>query len=188
VADWTDDEVVIYRAVSGQVERRIAARQCQCVAFSNDDRQMAFTEEDDIVVWDCAAQQAVMRLREHRSTVTYVGFSADGKSLVSSGRDRRINLWNTTTGQLVRTMMAHQTYVQMATFLGPDRVISLGENGSVTLWHATLGTQLCTLRNASGIHCWHFASDPNDKSLVMRLADGTLDLLDLSVAQRDISN
>jgi hypothetical protein len=35
---------------------------------------MAFTEEDDAVIWDWAAQQVVRRLTGHLSTVTWVVF------------------------------------------------------------------------------------------------------------------
>jgi WD40 repeat protein len=185
IADWTDDEVVVYRTETGEIERRIPAEQCRCVAFSLDGRLMAFTEEDDVLVWDWAAQRVASRLRGHLSTATWVAFSPDGQTLASSGRDRRVNLWDVETGQLRHTMMGHRAYVRMAVFVGDDRLVSLGEDGTVMVWDAHHGLPLCWLREDPYNPCYYLAVSPDQRWLDMRLADGRIPRFDISRPYND---
>jgi len=180
VASWTDDEVAVYDPATGQVERKIPAKQCRSVAFSPDGRQLAFTEEDDIVVWDWEARQTLRRLRGHLSTVMSVAFRPDGHKLASCGRDRRVNLWDAKTGELRRSMMGHRAFLAQVVFVGDDRVVSLGEDGTVLVWHAGLGMQLCSLHEDRSNPCLQLAVSPDHRWLAFRLADGNISLHDLA--------
>jgi eukaryotic-like serine/threonine-protein kinase len=180
VASWTDDEVAVYDPATGQVERKIPAKQCRSVAFSPDGRQLAFTEEDDIVVWDWSARQPLRRLRGHLSTVMSLAFSPDGHTLASCGRDRRVNLWDAKTGELRRSMMGHRAFLAQVVFVGDDRVVSLGEDGTVLVWHAGLGLQLCSLHEAPSNPCFQLAVAPDQRWLAVRLADGNISVYDLA--------
>lgn len=179
VASWTNDEVAVYESATGQVEQEIPARQCHSAAFSPDGRLLAFTEEDDIVVWDWTSRQPAHRLRGHLSTVMDVTFRSDSSTLASCGRDRRINLWNVRSGQLLRSMMGHRAFIGQVVFLGSNRLTSLGEDGTVLLWHTDLGLQLCSLHEDVSNPCLHMAVSPCHRWLALHLADGTIPLFDL---------
>lgn len=183
VADWGGDEIVVYDAASGRVERRTTAKQTWGSQFSPDGQQLAFTEEDDIVVWDWDADQPLRRLRAHLSTVTAVAYSPDGRRLASCGRDRRIILWDARTGERLRTMMGHRNYPVQVAFVGNDRLVSLSDEGRVLVWHAELGTQLCTLHADRANPCFHLALSPTQHWLACRLGDGTIQLLDVRSAR-----
>lgn len=188
IANWTDDEVAVYESASGKLERSIPARQCRSVAFSPDARLLAFTEEDDIVIWDWTARQPAHRLRGHWSTVTYVTFRSDGSLLASCGRDRRINLWDVASGQLRCSMMGHRAFIRQVAFLGSDRLVSLGEDGTVLIWHAGFGMQLCSLHEDAGNPCFHMAVSPCHRWLALHLADGSIPLFDLARPPADAAD
>jgi hypothetical protein len=59
------------------------------------------------------------------------------------------------------------------------RLVSLGEDGTVLAWHADLGLQLCCLRENPHNPCYYLAISPDQRWLALRLADGTIPMLDL---------
>lgn len=182
VADWGRDEVAVFESATGRLERTIAAKQCWGGEFSPDGQQFAFTEEDDVVVWDWPARRPLRRLRGHLSTVTGVSFSPHGLRLASCGKDRRINVWNVPTGDLIRTMMGHRGAVIQAVFFGNDRLVSLANDGTVLVWHAELGIQLCSLREDQTNPCFRLAASSDQHWLACRLGNGDVQLYDLTPA------
>ncbi|MDB9395750.1 WD40 repeat domain-containing protein [Microcystis aeruginosa] len=79
------------------------------------------------------------RLEGHDSVVTSVNFSPDGKTLVSSGADNTIKLWNVETGQEIRTLKGHDNSVSSVNF-SPDgkTLVSGSADKTIKLWN--LGT------------------------------------------------
>jgi WD40 repeat protein len=179
-ADWGRDEVAVYDAATGRVERRIPAKQTWGAEFSPDGEQLAFTEEDDVVVWDWAARKPLHRLRGHLSTVTWLTYSPDGRQLVSCGKDRRVILWDARTGQRLRTMIGHLVWPWQVVFAGSDRLVSLGCDGTVVLWHAGLGMQLLELHEDRANPCFHIAVSPDQRWLALRLNLGDIRLFDVT--------
>lgn len=182
VVDWLRDEVAVYEAATGRVEHRLEAKQCWAAEFSPDGQQLAFTELDDIVLWDRTQQQR-RRLQKHRSTVTDLAYSPDGRRLASCGHDRRIAVWDARNGTPLQTMMGHRCNVTQVAFVGNDRLVSLGDDGTVLVWHAGFGVRLCSFSQGGTRICVRFAVSPDQRWLACRLSDGDIQLLDLSSAQ-----
>src|SRR6478752_3096775 len=55
----------------------------------------------------------------HSQLVYSVAFSTDGTRLLSGSEDKTLKLWDTTTGQLIRTFEGHSSGVRSVAFL-PD--------------------------------------------------------------------
>jgi hypothetical protein len=89
----------------------------------------------------------------HTSWVTSVGFSPDGARIVSGSLDRTIKLWDTTTGQELRTLTGRHTdpsFYPSSVGFSPDgdRVVSVSrglDELTITLWDATTGQELHSL-------------------------------------------
>ncbi|MFM7369998.1 MAG: WD40 repeat domain-containing protein, partial [Sphaerospermopsis kisseleviana] len=47
----------------------------------------------NIKLWDVATGEEISSIAGHTNTVTSLVFSADGKTLVSSGEDNKIKIW-----------------------------------------------------------------------------------------------
>jgi WD40 repeat protein len=181
VADWDADQLAVLDPATGRELRRIPAKQTWGGVFSPDGRQLAFIEQDDIVIWDWAAGQPLRRLRGHLSTVVDVAYSPDGQRLASCSRDRRIHLWEAKTGTLLRTMMSHRSHPVQVAFLGHDRLVSREEEGTVVVWHANFGLRLCSLRDDRANPCFHLAVSPDQRWLACRLGVGDIQLFDVSM-------
>ncbi len=61
--------------------------------FSPDGSLLAVTTGNDVQVWDVANGSALVTLTGHAAVTSLVAFSPDGKSLVSTGQDNQLILW-----------------------------------------------------------------------------------------------
>lgn len=181
VTNWDGDEIVVYDSLTADVERRIPAQQCWAGEFSPEGRQFAFSELDDVVVWDWTGRQPLRRLRGHQSTVTGIAFSPDGRRLASCGNDRRIIVWDAQSGEPLRTLTGHRDEILQVVFVGNDRLVSLGKDSVIFVWNVGYSVPLCTLREPDGRFCSRLAVSPDQQWLAWRLSDGEIPLLDLSV-------
>ena len=78
----------------------------------------------------------------HRAYVSCqsVRFSPDGKTIASASDDETVRLWNTTTGQHLKTITGHTDIVERVCF-SPDgkTIASASWDKTVRLWDATTG-------------------------------------------------
>jgi WD40 repeat protein/tRNA A-37 threonylcarbamoyl transferase component Bud32 len=179
-ANWSKDQIVVYETESGRVKSTLPARQTWASEFSPDGRQLAFTEQDHVVLWDWNQQLPRRSLRTHLNTVTHVIYSPNGQKLASCGHDRRVVLWDPQTGEPLKCLMGQAASIEQLAFVGNDRLISRSADGSLFLWHADLGVLLCRLRVDLANPCHSFALSPDHRWLAIRLLDSRIELLDLS--------
>src|SRR5436190_4806262 len=79
--------------------------------------------------------KGVRTLEGHTGSVMAVAFSLDGKTLVTSSRDKTIRFWNVGTGKLERTLTEH-TGAVYSVVVSPkgDLLASGSADKTVKLW------------------------------------------------------
>jgi len=83
------------------------------------------------------------RLRHIMANGASLAFSPDGKSLVSTGSDGQMRLWDVATGNLVRSFDGHRGIVRGVYFLaGGKQLLSGGGDNTVRLWDVATGKEL----------------------------------------------
>ena len=114
------------------------------VAFAPDSRILAVTTKRDgrIIFWNLAASR-VSRMLRSPSPVVSLGFSSDGRYLVTGGRDPdfSMNVWDLETGRCRYRLAGSVGYVRTVAFSkAGDRLASAGgwEN-RVRLWDLRSG-------------------------------------------------
>ncbi len=134
------------------------------MAFTPDGKTLALGSRDEIVLADVATGKVTGRLTAKMSTVGFVGFTADAKTLVSHSHDDKVRAWNLATRKVQRTFAAeasghhvlhlpgrlgdkpayHEWFGKMyGTALSPDgKTFAVGISGCVQLWDIAAGKQL----------------------------------------------
>jgi hypothetical protein len=80
-----------------------------------------------------------------------------------------VRLWDTRTGELLRTLQGHEGRVSSCAFSGDGaRVVSAGHDGTVRLWDARTGELLRITATSPQGHCvW----TPNDNRIIEASGD-----------------
>ena len=120
-------------------------------AFNPDGTHLATIGDDGTtIVWDPSTGEERMRLpgtTEPSDLVTdqRVAYSPHG-TLLASGDNRLVRLYDASTGDLVRTLDGHATDVTALAFdRKGDRIASGASDGTVSIWDVTDGDRLATM-------------------------------------------
>src|SRR5262249_33229029 len=98
--------------------------------------------------------------------VAALAFSPDGGRLAVAGFRRRVEVWDTTTGELLHTLPHSGLVLGVAFHPDGRRLASAGEDKVVRVWDATTGLEVLGLRGHTGMcgsvafspHRWRLAS------------------------------
>ena len=106
----------------------------------------------EAVLWNLKTGRRQHTFSEgHRDTLYGAALSPDGTLAATAGYDRRIKLWNTRTGKLLRTLEGHNGPVHGIAF-SPDGTVlaSAGGDSAVKLWQVASGQRLDTFGQPTG--------------------------------------
>ena len=120
--------------------------QVRSVTFSPDSGRVAVGRDDGVAeVRDVATGNKLFSFKGHAGAVCSVGFSPDGKFLVTSSRDRTAGIWDA-SGRLIHRLEGHTGEVWCAACSPSARRIATGSDDcSVKVWDSGTGELLLTL-------------------------------------------
>jgi hypothetical protein len=165
------------------------------VAFSPDGSRLASANWDlTIKVWDTATGRELHTLEGHSAPkgalaiVWSVAFSPDGSRLASAsseGATMTIKVWDTATGQKLRTLKRHAGPVDSVAF-SPDssRLASASfEDWTIKIWDTASGQQLRTLKGHTD-RVWPMAFSLDGTRLASGGADKKIKIWDTASGQQ----
>ncbi|KAG6905432.1 hypothetical protein DXG01_002778 [Tephrocybe rancida] len=113
-----------------------------------------------------------------QSTPHFIGFSPDGKQVVSGNGDKSVHIWDALTGDLLKELKGHTDSVKSVAF-SPDgkQVVSGSEDRSVRIWDALTGGLSKELKGHTG---WvkSAAFSPDGKQVVSGSKDRLVHIWD----------
>jgi WD40 repeat protein len=118
------------------------------LCYSPDGRRLARAIKNTVTVWDADSAQLQLTLVVGQADViSDVGFSPDGRRLLTGSTDQTVRVWDADNGQELLTLEGHAGAVRGVSF-SPDGqcVASAGEDGTVRLWKANRDPEVRTLK------------------------------------------
>ncbi|MHC4507480.1 MAG: protein kinase domain-containing protein [Planctomycetota bacterium] len=118
--------------------RKINDTRVSALTFSPDGTSLLLAsgvESTTIQLWDVATGESVRTLEGHRSQVTDLQFTPDGRHLISSSSDQTIRLWDWSERQAAGSLYGHLDVVDgLAVSPTGEALASRCRDGSIFLW------------------------------------------------------
>jgi dipeptidyl aminopeptidase/acylaminoacyl peptidase len=119
-------------------------------------------------------------LSQHFSAVTGVGFSGDGRRVLSVGEDRILRIWSLDSGRAEREIEAHLGLIGGLLVLGDGkRVLTLGGDGLFKVWDVATGNEVRSIESALGAKAICATLAPDGRRLAVAGETGVVWILDL---------
>jgi WD40 repeat protein len=109
------------------------------LVFSLDDTHLATAGGNDTTarVWDLAERSSIGVITAHRSGVTAIAFSPDGRSVITSGRDGNAYISQSIRGSTQASLLGHREPINAVAYTRDGRIVATASSdGTVRLWDA----------------------------------------------------
>ncbi len=147
VAAMTDGRIILWETSTGrEIKTFEQVVPAAYMHFSPDGSQLLFATKKELALCDVATGASCRAFRGHREVIWALGFSNDGKTLLSGSMDKEIKLWNAATGAELATLSGHRYAIGSARFSADDRfVLSTSNDGTTRSWDAATGREVAQL-------------------------------------------
>jgi WD40 repeat protein len=136
------------------------------------------SQDQTIKLWQLDTGQCLQTLRGHRSWVSSVAWSFDGKVLASGSCDNTIKLWCVSMGTCLQTLQGHSDMISTIDWNRDQyRLASGSADTTVKIWDTNTGDCLCTLQGHTNV-VYAVAWSPDGKILASAAQDQTIKLWD----------
>jgi WD40 repeat protein len=141
------------------------AEGCPHLAFSPNGKAVAVASHNAVHMYDVADASEALPNAGHAGSVTHISFAADSKTLLTSGADPVVCLWETATGKRLRRFSGGA--FSAAASLAPSGkvVATVGASGPVVLYDAETGKELRQLGSGDKHSVFSSAFSPDSNRL-----------------------
>jgi WD40 repeat protein len=152
-----------------------------CAAFAPDGKTLATCGDGAIRLWNAETGQELGRLEGHEDRVTCIAYTADGKLLVSSGRDGTVRLWDVARREQRRSFTEDSVGLYGVVIAPDNRWVASGSyRGRLRVRDLRSGEELLDWFGGREGSLGAFAVSPDGKVLAVGSHDGKLRLWDTS--------
>ena len=175
---------VLVNMSTGNAERWLVRRNkgsSFAIAFSSDERKMAWDDDDWIVLSDPITGKELSRIQANSNPlkmaafIKALAFLPDGRSIVSGNADGKVRLWSIATGKLQRVFDGRVVIGDaMAVSPSGETAAFGGASAMVHVWNLGTGKELFAdfQGHESPVNCLAFA--PDGKTLFSSVSDSEI--------------
>jgi WD40 repeat protein len=153
------------------------------VTVSPDGQTLAVSGGQSPVLWDLRSWQSHTLQAEHVPAAVSAAFAPDGKTVAVGMANGAADLWDTQTGQLARTVQAHEARVRYTAFSPDGNQLITADDKQMRFWSVANGQEAVAARSLPGLG--YLTAYSRDGRLVATSgAKGTAEIWDTVTAQR----
>jgi eukaryotic-like serine/threonine-protein kinase len=125
------------------IRAKLPSKSFSILAWNNDETRIAVGSNDGALrLVDVVEKRLLEPVLTHGGVITSAVFSPDGRTLVTTGDDDKVRIWDT-DGRPLGEPLSHDAVVRHATFcLEGQRIVSADQAGNLTFWDAKTGKRL----------------------------------------------
>jgi len=165
---------------AGPVKRDAEISSC---AFSSTGTVLAASAGNMAFLWDAFAMKPLAPPVMHQGAVTSVGFSTNGKTLLTTSLDGTARLWDAADGKPLGIVLQHDDAVLAASF-SPEgqRILTGSSDKTARLWDARTGQLLGSpMTHQAAVSFVRFS--PDGRTVATGSKDGTVRLWNALTAE-----
>ncbi|KAJ8904277.1 hypothetical protein NDN08_000800 [Rhodosorus marinus] len=129
-----------------------------CVLFRESLEIFVGTEMGDIEKFDLVTRKS-MTLKHHAKGVTSLALFNANRSLVSSGRDGILTVWNCHEGKVQKTIVAEESLETLAVCDNETKACTTGENGGIRFWDLKTSSEVLRRKEYGNVSDLTLAGD-----------------------------
>jgi FOG: WD40 repeat len=169
-------------------------------AMSPDGRMIAFSDQEQVELWDVESRQLKHVLKSPQAGPTsarrdgnsplkdfywfsVLVFDPSGTRIATVGQEAVARVWDTSSGQIVRELRGH-THSLMSARFSPDGrlLVTTGQDARAIVWRLDVGQNTATLSgHRDAVEDARFSHD--GRRVITVGADGTARIFDVSLAR-----
>ncbi|KAI9139825.1 will die slowly-like protein [Paraphysoderma sedebokerense] len=166
-----DKTIKIWKTEDGSLIRTIKehAGGISDIAWATDSKRLASASDDKTVrIFDVDKTAPTKILKGHTNYVFSCNWNSPQDTLIVSGSfDTTIKIWNTKTGDCLKTLPAHSDPVSAVHFNRDGTLIVSGSyDGSIRIWDTSSGQCLKTIIGDENVICSFVKFSPNGKYIL----------------------
>jgi len=108
---------------------------------ANGQRAATARPDGPIDLWDIAKGERLRTFAGHRGEVTGLAFTADGKTLFSSGLDRVLHGWTAANGKSARYIVTPSPITAMVRLASTGQLVTGHQDNVIRIWSGTVATK-----------------------------------------------
>jgi WD40 repeat protein/class 3 adenylate cyclase len=144
---WADFQLHIRDTNSGEEIYSIPSPEYN-FALTPDSTRLAIISEEGtfISVLNTSDNQLIYNIKYPSNQIEHMSFSPDGTLLAAAGRDRKVHIWDASTGTEIFTLAGHTEFIFRLAF-SPDgkHLASAGFDGIVKVWSLEASHEVLTI-------------------------------------------
>ncbi len=142
MAAWTlSDSVYLWSLPEGRELNRMGEA-VSVVAFTPDGQALVIGSQD-LRLWSLPGKTLLKTLKGHDRTVKCIGFTLDGRVMISASYDKTVRLWSLPDGALVKTLSGHTNPIEAMAISPNGRLLATGGyDNTIRLWSLPGGDYL----------------------------------------------